>query len=143
MVQLKQKQMITTRSKYSRKWRKKLRVGEYRQFGFSLMAKTEDVKAEDGYDLMDKIIDIIESEKLVCGGGGGLDYVSFTMSPEGRKNNINPDKVHRVIEEVKKLKEIKEIVFTELSDVWHVTEKQSDEWDKWYEDTKVKLGIKK
>ena len=65
------------RSKYSRRIRKKKRVGEFRQYGFSIDVYCgPDLEGKIG----DKIIDIVISKGMDCSGGGDQEkYNSFLI----------------------------------------------------------------
>jgi uncharacterized protein YggL (DUF469 family) len=108
------------RSKYSRRIRKKKRVGEFRQYGFSIdIYCGPDLEGKIG----DKIIDIIISKGMRGTGGGDQEKYQFFF--DGLKNESDKEWVSN---EIKKIEEVEDVVYYGTVDVWH------DDADQYFED---------
>ena len=108
------------RSKYSRRIRKKKRVGEFRQYGFSIdIYCGPDLEGKIG----DKIIDIIISKGM--GGTGGGDKEKYQFFFDGLKNESDKEWVSN---EIKKIEEVEDVVYYGTVDVWH------DDVDQYFEE---------
>ena len=130
------------RSKLSRRLRKKYHRGEYQQFGFTLLCKIKPISDSDKYiDLMFKITDMLEKEDLVCAGSGKENSICFYISSKGIKNNVDQQKIEKVIEIIRTIEEIEKFEYTGLSDCWNPTQKDFDELDKWEIETRKKLEV--
>jgi uncharacterized protein YggL (DUF469 family) len=108
------------RSKYSRRIRKKKRVGEFRQYGFSM-----DVYCGPDPEgkMIDPILDILIKKRLFCSGGGDGEKYSFFI--DGLKNESDKEWVSN---EIKKIEEVEDIVYYGTVDVWH------DDADQYFEE---------
>ena len=108
------------RSKYSRRNRKKKRVGEFRQYGFSIDVYCgPDLEGKIG----DKIIDIVISKRMDCTGGGDQEKYQFFF--DGLKNESDKEWVSN---EIKKIKGVEDVVYYGTVDVWH------DDADQYFEE---------
>jgi len=99
------------RSKYSKRIRKKKRLGEFRVFGFSL-----DVHCgpdPEGF-IVDEILNIIIPKRMYCAGGGDGEKYSFFI--ENLKSD--QDKEY-VIAEAKKIEGVSKVIAYDTVDVWH------------------------
>jgi uncharacterized protein YggL (DUF469 family) len=108
------------RSKYSRRIRKKKRVGEFRQYGFSV-----DVYCGPDPEgkIIDKVIDIVISKGMYCTGGGDQEKYQFFF--DELKNESDKEWVSN---EIKKIEEVKDVVYYGTIDVWH------DDADQYFEE---------
>jgi uncharacterized protein YggL (DUF469 family) len=99
------------RSKFSRKIRKKKRLGEFRQCGFSI-----DVYCGPDTEgkIMDKIIDIVVSKKMFCSGGG--DHEKYLFFIDGLKHEEDKEWLSN---EIKKIPEVKDVVVYRTVDLFH------------------------
>lgn len=72
------------KSKLKRRLRKKFHVSEFRELGFEIFANLKFDLSEIEFDkFYDEFIDVIEENKLLFGGGGGLkDVKGFITSPK-------------------------------------------------------------
>ena len=62
------------KSKLKRRLRKKFHVGEFQELGFEIFANLKSDLSEKEFDkFYDEFIDVIEENKLLFGGGGGLE----------------------------------------------------------------------
>lgn len=105
------KRMKFQGSKYSRRIRKKKRVGEFRQYGFSM-----DVYCGPDPEgkIVDKVIDIVISKGMFCSGGGDQEKYHFFF------NNLkNESDKEWVSNEIKKIEEVKDVVYYGTVDVGH------------------------
>lgn len=108
------------RSKYSRRIRKKKRVGEFRQYGFSIdIYCGPDLEGKIG----DKIIDIIISKGM--NGSGGGDHEKYQFFFDGLKNESDKEWVSN---EIKKIEGVEDVVYYGNVDVWH------DDADQYFEE---------
>ncbi len=114
------KRMKFQRSKYSRRIRKKKRVGEFRQYGFSV-----DVYCGPDPEgkIIDKVIDIVISKGMYCTGGGDQEKYQFFF--DELKNESDKEWVSN---EIKKIEEVKDVVYYGTIDVWH------DDADQYFEE---------
>lgn len=105
------KNMEFKRSKFSRRIRKRKRVGEFRQYGFSI-----DVYCGPDHEgkIVDKVIDILISKKLYCTGGGDGDKYQFFI--DGLKDESDKEWVSN---EMKKIEGVKDVVYYGTVDVWN------------------------
>ena len=108
------------RSKYSRRIRKKKRVGEFRQYGFSM-----DVYCGPDPEgkMIDPILDILIKKRLFCSGGGNGEKYSFFI--DGLKNESDKEWVSN---EIKKIEGVEDVVYYGTVDVWH------DDADQYFEE---------
>lgn len=99
------------RSKFSRKVRKKKRLGEFRVYGFCM-----DVYCESDPNglIIDLVLDLIISKGIYLSGGGDRDKYSFFI--EGIKKEEDRD---FVVEGVKKIEGVSKVVDYPIVDVWH------------------------
>ena len=108
------------RSKYSRRIRKKKRVGEFRQYGFSIDVYCgPDLEGKIG----DKIIDIVISKGMDCTGGGDQEKYQFFF--DRLKNESDKEWVSN---EIKKIEGVEDVVYYGTVDVWH------DDADQYFEE---------
>lgn len=103
--------MELQRSKYSRRIRKKKRVGEFREYGFSI-----DVYCGPDPEgkIIDPILDILIKKRLFCSGGGNGEKYSFFI--DGLKNESDKEWVSN---EIKKIKEVEDVVYYGTVGVWY------------------------
>lgn len=140
--------MEIKKSKLSRKNRKKYHVGEFQQFGFTILIKMkecsyeskEDVEFID--DLYDKIIDVIEAEKLQCSGGGGKNHIMFAITDQGIKNTLNQEKVDSVLKQIKAIDSVIDAVTFPLVDAWNFDDADDARESALIKAEKARLGIK-
>jgi uncharacterized protein YggL (DUF469 family) len=99
------------RSKFSRRIRKKKRVGEFRQYGFSI-----DVYCGPDPEgkIVDRVIDIIISRRMDCTGGGDQEKYQFFI--DGIKNESDKE---WIFNEIKKIEEVQDVIYYKTVDVWH------------------------
>jgi uncharacterized protein YggL (DUF469 family) len=68
-----------------RRLRKKLHLGEFREYGFELSYELRpDVKDDEADSFLDSFIGEIESNGLFCGGGGKGSSWGFLVYRDGR-----------------------------------------------------------
>ena len=110
------------RSKFSRRIRKKKRVGEFRQYGFSI-----DVYCGPDPEgkILDRVIDIIISKKMDCTGGGDQEKYQFFI--DGIKNESDKEWISN---EIKKIEEVQDVVYYKTVDLWHDNSEYFEEVDK-------------
>ena len=108
------------RSKYSRRIRKKKRVGEFRQYGFCI-----DVYCGPDPEgkIVDKVIDIVISKGIYCTGGG--DHEKYQFFFDELKNESDKEWVSN---EIKKIEGVQDVVYYRTVDVWH------DDADQYFEE---------
>ena len=76
-----------------RRLRKKLRVGEFREYGFELSYELRpDVTEGEADAFLDAFIEQVEANGLVCGGGGAGESWSFLVTPDGRGRTDEKDR---------------------------------------------------
>jgi uncharacterized protein YggL (DUF469 family) len=99
------------RSKYSRRIRKKKRVGEFRKYGFCI-----DVYCGPDPEgkIIDGIIDIVISKGIFCTGGGV--YERYELFFDGLKNESDKEFVSN---EIKKIGGVQDVVYYRTIDLWH------------------------
>lgn len=129
------------RSKLKRRLRKKYKVGEFKQFAFTVLIMVDDVPDELGL-MYDPIFEIVENEKLCLAGGGGKNYITIAVCDQGRKNTVTEEKAQLVVDEIKKLSFVKDAIRFPLMDAWNSTDEQYAEEDKLIEAEKKRLGAR-
>lgn len=99
------------RSKFSRRIRKKKRLGEFRRFGFSI-----DVYCSPDPEgkIVDDVINILISKRLDCTGGGDGEKYQFFI--DGLKNESDKEWISN---EIKKIEGVGDVVYYRTVDVWH------------------------
>jgi uncharacterized protein YggL (DUF469 family) len=99
------------RSKFSRRIRKKKRLGEFREYGFIL-----DVYCGPDPEgkIVDLVIDVLIKKRLSCAGGGDLEKYSFFI--EGLKEESDKE---WIFNEIKKIQEVKDVAVYKTVDMWH------------------------
>ena len=110
------------RSKFSRRIRKKKRVGEFRQYGFSI-----DVYCGPDPEgkILDMVINIIISKKMYCTGGSDQEKYQFFI--DGIKNESDKEWISN---EIKKIGEVQDVVYYKTVDLWHDNSEYFEEVDK-------------
>jgi uncharacterized protein len=98
--------------------RKKLRLGEFQEFGFSIafrMSSTLSTKDRDV--LLDAFIDMIEQNGLQFGGGGLNDWEGFVnLDSRGTATEQHRQVVHEWLDGHP---QVEDVVVGQLVDVWH------------------------
>lgn len=74
----------------SRRLRKKLHVEEFQQFGFEVVFKVDETRSiADADQVFDRfVVEAIEGNALVCGGGGRYE-LSFFVTPAVYRNSAS------------------------------------------------------
>jgi len=99
------------RSKYSRRIRKKRRLGEFREYGFIL-----DVYCgpdPEGH-IIDAIIPLVIKKRMYLTGGGDHEKYSFFI--EGLKEESDKE---WIFNEIKKIQEVEDVAVYKTVDMWH------------------------
>ena len=108
------------RSKFSRRIRKKRRLGEFTQTGFLIYLYVDSDIGEDkekGNYIVDSFLNIIISKGMTCGGGGGIDKVSFFV--DRYRKRITESEKNDVVSESLKIEGVTRVIAFELTDVWN------------------------
>lgn len=109
------------RSKYSRRIRKKKRLGEFMETGFLInlyLLPDESISTDRIMDrIMDDFIKKIESKKMHCGGGGDDKKISLFVSRN--KKALQKEEIEWLTNECKKMEGVKHVMSFPLIDVWH------------------------
>ena len=136
------------KSKLKKRLRKKYHVGEFQQFGFTVLIIVKEIDPDDkSYNAIidrmhDEVISIVESEKLCLAGGGGKNYLEFYICDQGIKNTIDEAKVQQVLDKIKKLDFVINVETFGFMDAWNSTEKQYEEERELIKEISKKLGTK-
>ena len=103
--------MESRRSKYSRRIRKKKRLGEFREYGFII-----DVYCGPDPEgkIVDLVIDVLIKKRLYCSGGGDHEKYSFFI--EGLKEESDKE---WIFNEIKKIQEVEDVSVYKTVDMWH------------------------
>ena len=126
------------KSHLSRRLRKKNRLGEYTQHGFSLSVYYNENMNPREWKHVDQLIELIESKGWHCGGGGDLKTrkLSFFISPD--RGTITEDQRISFLGEVLKLSDVIHLIDMPLTEVWHsqtvdeyfeISEKKESEYE--------------
>lgn len=108
------------KSKLKRRLRKKFHVGEFQELGFEIIANLKsDLTEMESDKFYDEFIEFIEKNKLLFGGGGGLeDLKGFIISAKRFSSPTIEDR-----EEIKNLlekcEEVIEYKVFDLQDIWN------------------------
>lgn len=99
--------------------RKKLRKGEFTEFGFEITITFSEKAKEINFDeWLDKFIEEIEKNNLAFGGGGDFnDFSGYIVSSKKRKSTTNNDR--EIIKNwLSKQDNINEFIVKELTNSW-------------------------
>jgi hypothetical protein len=98
--------------------RKKRRLGEFREFGFSVSFQfAATTSAEERDSLFDAFIAMIEALGLQFGGGGLNNWSGFVaLDSRGTATELHRHAVRRWLENHS---QIQEVVVGDLVDAWH------------------------
>jgi len=102
------------RSKYSRRIRKKRRLGEYTEMGFLLYLYCGEDK--EGL-IIDELISIIIKIGIYCSGGG--DHKKYSMFLDRHRKAITEEERLFIIEEAKKIEGVNHVIGFDLVELWH------------------------
>lgn len=112
----------------NRRQRKKLRIGEFTEFVFTVRAKFDRALDESAYDLLlDDFIDFIESRDLIVGGMGGKFPLSETDGVIQALTRPSPTEGDRqaVITWLSLRPEVVKASADDFVDGWHCVEESS------------------
>src|SRR5687767_2852535 len=100
-----------------RRLRKKLRLGEFIQLGFTVKYRPKLGLAPDAIEaLLDRFIrQAIEASDLHCGGGGGPDSWDFFVCANGRRSATDTDRMG-VQDWLKSQADVTDVVVAPLQD---------------------------
>ncbi len=98
--------------------RKKKHLREFKEFGFDLNLKTEDLKEDEYCDLFNDIALICEKYSLCFGGSANNGVVSIFVSVENYKTKITEVK-DDFLAEIRQLPQIIELKASDNIDAWH------------------------
>lgn len=102
------------RSKYSRRIRKKKRLGEFTETGFLLYLYCGEDK--DG-SIIDSFIDILIKIGAGCSGGG--DHEKYSFFVDRHRKAITEEERENIISEAKKISGVSNVIALNLVDVWN------------------------
>ena len=109
-----------TRSKYSRRIRKKKRLGEFTETGFLIYLYCGEDK---DFFIIDSFIDLIVKKRMYCSGGG--DPKKYSLLVERQRKEITSEEREFVIEESKKIQGVNDVLALDLVNLWY---NNSDEY---------------
>jgi len=100
--------------------RKKLRLGEFQELGFEVSFRFSDNASDKTFDeVMEAfIIQAIESNGLICGGGGKNPELSFFVSLD-RRGSVTNEHRQAIQRWLETRPEVKEIRVGPPVDAWH------------------------
>ncbi len=103
-----------------RRLRKKLRLAEFAQMGFTVKYQPEPVLAASVLEaFLDRfILQAIEANDLHCGGGGGPEEWDFFVCPNGRRSATDVDR-QRVRAWLESEPGVRNLRVGPLQDAWH------------------------
>jgi len=125
------------KSKLKKRLRKKHKVGEFQQYGFSIVLKIKD----PNFDPIDDIINVVESENCACGGGGRSKYYSLSICSAKKFVSLTESDRDIIVEKLKNTDNIEEVVAGDMHDIWHMTDKDCEKEYAFYEEAMKKLGL--
>lgn len=108
--------------RWNRRQRKKLRLGEFQQLGFTLALTFHTPLCEAAYvPLWNALIDQIERMDLSVGGMGGrlpiIQTEGFVFSTDGA--SVTPVQAQSLLDWCRSRHEVKDVRASELIDAWH------------------------
>jgi uncharacterized protein YggL (DUF469 family) len=99
------------RSKFSRRIRKKKRIGEFREYGFLLDVYCgEDHESE----ILDSVIDMVISKKMFLAGGGDPEKYSFFITDLKKESDKE-----WLQEQIKSIENVYDVITYKTVDLWH------------------------
>ena len=105
--------------KYNRRQRKKLRIGEFIEYGFSVEAALRDPGDRGAIDaVLDDFIDFIEAHGLIVGGGVS-DSLSFYVTSGGVEDPVTEAKREYVADWLAARAELSKVEVGSLNDAWN------------------------
>jgi uncharacterized protein YggL (DUF469 family) len=100
----------------SRRLRKKLRMDEFREFGFEATFRlNKQILAKQSEEVFYAFIDKMEAAKLSCGGGGTVHKLNLFIMRERGASAIEEDRI-RVLEAINSLPEVTQVYIGPLMD---------------------------
>lgn len=99
--------------------RKKMHVGEFKEFGFYLDGEYDEIKDESKFDdFIDRVLDAIEDNGLICGGSFHDErFEAFITLEDPRLDIEEPKKILQ--DSLKSIPEIKKAEVSENVDAWY------------------------
>ena len=99
------------RSKFSRRARKKKRIGEFREYGFLL-----DVYCGEDHEgeILDSVIDLVISKKMFIAGGGDTEKYSFFITDLKKESDKE-----WLQEQIKSIENVYDVIAYKTVDLWH------------------------
>jgi len=106
--------------------RKKLRKGEFTQYGFSVQYSAQcGLTGQVLDELLDRfILEAVEANDLHCGGGGGPVEWHFLVCGNGRRSATDADR-RRIEEWLQCQRELTRKHVGPLQDAWHIDDELS------------------
>lgn len=106
-------------SRLGQRFRKRTKVGEYTQMGFSFVVYYSPKMNPLEHKHFDHIISLIESKGFVCGGGGNEKVRKLSFFVNASKGTISEEQKTLFLEEVKKLEDVEVVINMNLVNVWN------------------------
>jgi hypothetical protein len=99
--------------------RKKLRLGEFQEFGFELRFRLEPTLGQDEVDRFSDsfLLQAIEDNDLLCGGSCGLEWDVFVT--RDRRGSVSAKHTAVVRAWLERHPAVHDVFVGELQDAWH------------------------
>jgi uncharacterized protein YggL (DUF469 family) len=105
--------------RYNRRQRKKLRLGEFQEFGFSVQAAVRDPVDQGAVNaLLDDFVECVEAHGLIVGGGVGEALHGFVTSGSAGEP-VTDAKRGFVVDWLAGRTEFSKVDVGPLTDAWH------------------------
>jgi len=108
-----------TKGKHNTRQRKKLRLGEFREFGFRVTAKIgKEMSEQDKDAFMDDLIATAEARSLLLGGGLGDEEFFAFVCKDGRRQSTTEEDRAALTKWLSSRAELKDVFVGEMEDAW-------------------------
>ncbi|OQX70038.1 MAG: hypothetical protein B6A08_02415 [Sorangiineae bacterium NIC37A_2] len=102
-----------------RRLRKKKRLGEFRELGFSIQAQLSSSSKEARLAFIERFVDAVERRALLFGGGCSLDGLLEGFVMPRARGSATVEDLEAVLELLQSAPEVTSFEVGQLKDAWH------------------------
>jgi uncharacterized protein len=110
-----------TSGKHNERQRKKLRLGEFQEFGFEVTAKsTKQLTTSERQEFVDRLIEALVTNDLLFGGGFD-DYLEGFVVISARRGSVTEEQRESFNKWLESCPELGDLQVGPLKDAWYST----------------------